>query len=151
MCARQAIALQARLSQVVLAYDAAVNTSQSLAEAAIEIVPGVMLSDCTEKPNFDPGTLLHLLEQKPGCRVTVLKKNLGPIAALHGVQYSLAVAKIYQKEINLQKILLADTKSSPEYGVITNVSFLLHVCETIWNEVVLYRLQELSRNWQQKN
>lgn len=140
-------AAEARLNEVVAAYDAAVKVAQSLAAAATEVVPGVMLADCTEQPVFDPGTLLYLLEQRPGCRITVLKKGLGPIAAMHGVQYSLAVAKIYQKEINLQKILPADTKSGPQFGVITNVSFLLHVAEHVWAEAVLCQLRELSQHW----
>lgn len=141
---------EARLNEVVAAYDKAVKVAQSLAATAVEVVPGVMLADCTEKPVFDPGTLLYLLEQKPGCRVTVLKKGLGPIAAVHGVQYSLAVAKIYQGEINLQKILPSDTKSGPQFGVITNVSFLLHVSEDVFADAVLGQLRELSKNWVQE-
>ncbi len=136
-----------RLNAVVVAYDAAVNVSETLAAGATEVVPGVILADCTEKPVFDPGTLLYLLEQRPGCRVTVLKKGLGPIAAVHGTQYSLAVAKSFQKEINLQKILPTDTKSGPQFGVISNVSFLLHVSENVWADRVLCRLSELSTNW----
>ncbi|MBX9879917.1 MAG: hypothetical protein K2Y22_15775 [Candidatus Obscuribacterales bacterium] len=138
---------QARLQDVVVAYDAAVRVAETLASNAVEIVSGVMLADCTEQPVFDSGTLIHLLEQRPGCRITVQKKGLGPIAAVHGIQYSLAVAKIYQGEINLQKILPADTKSGPQFGVITNVSFLLHVSEEVFGDSVLSQLRDLSDKW----
>lgn len=139
---------EARLSKVVAAYDNAVNVAQVLAAQAVEIVPGVILADCLEQPLFDPGTLIHLMEKRPGCRITILKKGLGPIAAVHGVQYSLAVAKIYQKEINLQKILPSDTRSGPLFGVITNVSFLLHVSEEVFAATVVDQLRQLSTNWQ---
>jgi len=138
-----------RLSEVVVAYDQAVKVAEKLAACAVEVVPGVMMADCLEQPVFDPGTLIHLLEHRPGCRITILKKGLGPIAAVHGVQYSLAVAKIYQSEINLQKILPSDTRSGPQFGVITNVSFLLHVSEDVFLETVLGQLRGLSQSWLQ--
>jgi hypothetical protein len=138
---------EVRLSEVVVAYDKAVKVAETLAANAVEVVPGVMLADCLEQPVFDPGTLIHLMEQRPGCRITIQKKGLGQIAALHGVQYSLAVKKIYQQEINLQKILPSDTRSSPQFGVITNVSFLLHVSEDVFVETVLGQLRELSKSW----
>lgn len=132
-----------RLLKSVSAYDDAVVVAHDLSKTARVVIPGVVLVDCTDQPVYDPGTLISTLERTHNCKVTVLRKSLGPIAALHGVQYSLAVAKNYQDEINLQKLMPLDTRSDPQYGVITNVSFLLHVSEYFWNEQVLPGLKTL--------
>ena len=76
-----------------------------------------------------------------GAKVTVVRKDAGPIAAAHGVQYSLAVVRKYQEEINLQSMLPSGFESSPAAGIISNVSFLLHVSEKVWEEVVLPALR----------
>ncbi|MBX9669671.1 MAG: hypothetical protein K2X93_18755 [Candidatus Obscuribacterales bacterium] len=130
-----------RLMKGVAAYDVAVEVARELATTAREVLPGVVLVDCADQPVYDVGTLNSLLEQRPSCRISVLRKSLGPIAALHGIQYSLTVVRSHQSEINLQKLLPPDTRSDPQYGVISNVSFLLHVSEYIWNEQVLPRLK----------
>jgi hypothetical protein len=132
-----------RLMKGVSAYDEAVVVAQDLSKTAKEVLPGVVLVDCTDQPVYDPGTLISLVEKNHDCRITVLRKSLGPIAMHHGVQYSLAVAKAYQDEINLQKLMPLDTRSDPQYGVITNVSFLLHVSEYFWKEQVMPGLKEL--------
>jgi hypothetical protein len=94
------------------------------------------------RPVFDASTLHSILEERPGCRIMVLKKGLGPIAALHGIQYSLSVVKNYQSEISLQRFVPPESVSDPQAGIITNVSFLLHVSETVWREQVLPGLKD---------
>lgn len=122
-------------------FDKAVFVSKALVDSAQTIAPGVLLVDTVNKPLFDAGTLHAILEADPACRIIVLRKSLGPIAALHGIQYSLSVAKSYQNIVSLYDLLPADSKHKPEYGIISNVSFLLHVSESIWNDAVLPRLK----------
>ncbi|MCC6978994.1 MAG: hypothetical protein IT343_11780 [Candidatus Melainabacteria bacterium] len=129
-----------RLEEQVGAYNDAVQVSHTLAKSAVVIAPGVVLVDVVNKPLFDPGTLNALLETDPQCRITVIRKSLGPIAAVHGIQYSLAVAKLFQNSINLHDLVPNDAKSSPEGGIISNVSFLLHTSEDVWFSEVLPRL-----------
>ena len=131
----------ARLEEQVSTYDQAVRVSHDLAKSAVIVAPGVVLVDVSNKPLFDPGTLNALLETDPSCRITVTRKDLGPIAAVHGIQYSLAVAKSFQKTINLHDLVPTDAKSSPEGGIISNVSFLLHTSEDVWTSEVLPRLR----------
>jgi hypothetical protein len=126
------------------AYDRAVREALSLVSAAREVAPGVVLVDTADANLYDVGTLLAALEKLPGCRITVLRKGLGPIAAVHGVQYSMAVAKSAQGEINLQLLLPQDVKSDPKQGIISNVSFLLHVSENVWHDVILPQLKQQS-------
>ncbi len=133
----------AKLEAGVSIYDAAVATAQGLAETAKQVAPGVVLADVTEAPEYDAGTLTALLEKVPGCRITVLRKRHGPIAAVHQVQYSLAVAKPYQKQLNLKHLLPANCKSDPQFGIITNVSFLLHASQGKWDEFILPALKNL--------
>ncbi|MBS1953128.1 MAG: hypothetical protein JST89_03025 [Cyanobacteria bacterium SZAS-4] len=127
----------------VTTYDEAVLASHEIAPKAREVAPGVVLADVMLTPFFDVGTLLALLEDRPGCKVTVIKKGNGPIAALHGVQYSLAVAKPYQDEIKFPSLLPPHAKSDPSGGIISNLSFLLHVNERVWNEYILPGLRNL--------
>ncbi|MBU6452403.1 MAG: hypothetical protein KGS72_11530 [Cyanobacteria bacterium REEB67] len=124
------------------AYDRAVKEAEGLAQNAREVAPGVVLVDTVDANLYDVGTLLAALERLPGCRITVLRKGLGPIAAVHGVQYSMAVAKAAQDEINLQLLLPQDVKSDPKQGIISNVSFLLHVSEYVWQDVILPQLNK---------
>ena len=100
--------------------------------------------DVADKPLFDPGTLFSILEEDPQCRIIILRKSLGPIAALHGIQYSLSVTKRYQNKINLHDLVPKNAKSDPESGIISNVSFLLHISEYVWNAEVLPRLHSLT-------
>lgn len=127
----------------VTTYDAAVEASREIAPSAKLVAPGVVLVDVVETPFYDVGTLLALLEQRDGCKVTVIRKGNGPIAALHGVQYSLAVAKDFQNEIKLPALLPPHAKSDPSGGIISNLSFLLHVNEHVWNDHVLPGLRNL--------
>jgi hypothetical protein len=126
------------------AYDRAVKEAVGMVSTAREVAPGVVLVDTVDAGLYDVGTLLSALEKLPGCRITVLRKNLGPIAAVHGVQYSMAVAKSAQDQVNLQLLLPQDVKSDPNQGIISNVTFLLHVSEHVWQDVILPRLKQQS-------
>lgn len=126
-----------RLHERVILYDQAVAVAEALACAAVMVAPGVVLVDVANKPLYDPGTLNALLESVPDSRITVVRKSLGPIAALHGIQYSLAVVKAEQTKIDLQNLVPTHAKSDPEGGIISNVSFLLHVSEDVWQRTVL--------------
>lgn len=113
----------------------------ALAEQSIEIFPGVLFVDVGKK-RYHLGTLANLLEAK-GAKVTVVRKNEGPIAAKQpdGVQVSLAVAKPFQSEINLQTLLPAGFVSSPEAGILSNTTFLLHLSEQHWLQTVAPNLK----------
>jgi hypothetical protein len=133
-----------RLESRVQQYDEAVQVAKTIAKSAKEVAPHVVLADTAYRPLFDPGTLNALLEQHPGCKITVVRKSLGPIAAVHGIQYSLAVAKDYQGKVDLRELVPKSAKSDPDGGVISNVPFLLHVSEDVWNTEVLPKLQSGS-------
>ncbi|MCW5821714.1 MAG: hypothetical protein KIT34_02865 [Cyanobacteria bacterium TGS_CYA1] len=128
---------EAKLQEGVLKYERAVDVARKLAQNAKVIAPGTFLVDVCESPVFDPGTLMIQLEEDPKCQITVMRKDRGPIAALHGVQYSLAVARVYREEVNLQNLVPPDSANNPQRGIISNVSFLLHVNEDAWYEHVL--------------
>lgn len=130
-----------RLQAKTSLYDQATKVSKVLAQTAAAIAPGVVLVDVADKALYDPGTLLAILENDPQCRIIVLRKSLGPIAALHGIQYSLSVTKAHKPTINLHDLVPSHAKSDPEAGIISNVSFLLHTSEYIWKQEVLPRLK----------
>ena len=131
-----------RLATGVEAFEAGVREAERLAAAAIEVTTGVVLVDAVGAPRHDLATLTQRLEGRAGCRVTVIRKSQGPVAAKHGgVQFSLAVVKQYQQGINLQDCLTPGFVSSPEAGIISNTTFLLHVSESVWNETVLPALK----------
>ena len=134
------------LGRKVEAYEAGVLAAEEIASQATEVMPGVVLADTVGKPRFDLSALSQRLESRPGCRVTVVRKDNGPIAAKHGVQYSLAVVKAHQAETNLQEVLPSGFISSPEAGIISNTTFLLHVSESVWNEKVFPALREQLSN-----
>ena len=130
------------LDRKVEAYEAGVRVAEALAAEATQPVSGVVLVDTVGKPRFDLATMASRMEALAGCRVTVVRKDNGPIAAkCGGVQYSLAVAKAHQAEVNLQGFLTPGFISSPESGIISNTTFLLHVSEKVWEEVVLPALR----------
>ena len=133
---------EATLQEAVKVFNEGVLKAEQLAEAVEDIVTGVSIVDVTEAPRFDMGTLARLMENRDVIKVTVQKKSVGPIAAKHnGIQYSLAVSKIHQKDVNLQDFLEAGFESSPESGIISNTTFLLHVSEEVWNSQVLPALK----------
>lgn len=129
---------QVRLQKGVEVYEAGVREAERLAETVTDIIPSVAFVDLMTSSRFDLTTLAQKMEARPGVKVTVQKKAQGPIATkCGGVQYSLAVAKAHQAEVNLQECLPSGFTSSPEAGIISNTTFLLHVSESVWNETVL--------------
>jgi hypothetical protein len=131
-----------RLEKGVETYEAGVREAEKLAATVTDIMSGVSYVDLMTSPRFDLTTLAGKMEARPGTKVTVQKKAVGPIAAkCGGIQYSLAVAKNHQKEVNLQELLPGGFTSSPEAGIISNTTFLLHVSETVWNETVFPALK----------
>lgn len=130
------------LNRKVEAYEEGVREAEAIAITATHPVSGVSMVDTVGKPRFDLATLAAKMEAQPGTKVTVVRKDNGPIAAKHGgVQYSLAVVKASQAEINLQGLLPAGFTSSPETGIISNTTFLLHVNEDVWQKEVLPGLE----------
>lgn len=122
----------------VEAYETGVRVAEALAAKATQPVSGVVMVDAVGKPRHDLTTLTQRLEAIAGAKVTVVRKDNGPIAPKHGgVQISLAVIKAFQAEVNLQELLDPGFISSPESGIISNTTFLLHVSESVWNETIL--------------
>lgn len=138
---------RASLEADAAAYEAQVAEAKRIAAEATEVVQGVWLADTMSAGRYDLTTLSADLEAKDGCKITVLKKKDGPIAAAEKkagrdpVQYSLAVKKDRQEAINLQLLLPAGFISSPDTGVISNTTFLLHLNEGMWSSEVLPRLK----------
>ncbi|MDP2631788.1 MAG: hypothetical protein Q8P30_03430 [Candidatus Uhrbacteria bacterium] len=130
------------LNRKVEAYEASVQVAEDIASEASELAPGVVMVNAVGKPRHDLTTLTQRLESRPGCRVTVVRKDNGPIAAKHGgVQVSMAVVKAEQAKINLQELLPTGFVSSPDTGIISNTTFLLHVSEEVWKGTVLPALK----------
>jgi hypothetical protein len=128
--------LEAKVEQ----YEAGVAVAKELVSKAQELCPGLIFVDTTGSDRHDLMTLTRGLEAK-GARVTCIKKEFGPIASAHGSQFSLAVVKKYQQDINLQETLPAGFESSPASGIISNTTFLLHVNEEVWSSTVLPALK----------
>jgi hypothetical protein len=121
----------------VIEHEPMVKAAEELAKTAIEVVPGVWSVRNAEPERVDLATLARLMEERQGCKVTVIFKCEGPIAKVHGTQASIAVVKRFQQEINLQNLIVPGFVSSPESGIICNTSFLLHVSVTKWFEQIL--------------
>lgn len=133
---------KARLEKGVEVYEAGVKEAERLAALVTDIIPGVSFIDVTTTPRFDMGTLAAKMESRQGCKITVQRKSQGPIAGKHGgIQISMAVAKVHQAAVNLQELLPSGFTSSPEAGIVSNTTFLLHVSEMVWNETVLPALR----------
>jgi len=131
-----------RLQKGVETYEAGVREAERLAETVTDIMSCVAFVDVTTAPRFDLGTLAAKMEARNGTKVTVQRKSQGPIAPKHGgVQISLAVVKAHQAEINLQDLLTPGFTSSPESGIISNTTFLLHVSQEVWDSQVQPALQ----------
>jgi hypothetical protein len=132
----------ARLQKGVEVYEAGVREAERLADVVTDILPGVAFVDVTSAPRFDLGTLAAKMEGRNGVKVTALRKSQGPIAAkCGGIQISMAVAKAHQAEVNLQELLAPGFVSSPESGIISNTTFLLHVSQDVWDTQVMPALQ----------
>lgn len=131
---------RATLEAKVSEYNAQVAMARELAGAVLVVAPGVGLVDVRGKrPHI--GTLAMELDKS--FVVTVLLKGDGPIAkASGGPQFSLSVRKTDQEGLNLQELLpAAGFVSSPESGIISNTTFLLHVSQEVWESQVLPALQ----------
>jgi hypothetical protein len=129
---------KARLEKGVETYEAGVKEAERLSALVTDILPGVSFIDVSTAPRFDMGTLAAKMEGRSGCKVTVQRKSQGPIAGKHnGIQISLAVAKAHQAAVNLQELLPSGFTSSPESGIISNTTFLLHVSQGVWDSTVL--------------
>ena len=124
------------LTAKVKDYEESVKVAESLATTLTTPIKGVAMVNAVGSPRYDLSILAQKMEAIPGTMVTVVRKDNGPIAGKHGgVQISLAVVK--GKEINLQDFLPAGFTSSPEAGIISNTTFLLHLSEKMWQTVVL--------------
>ena len=77
---------------------------------------------------------LGRLANEAGVRVTVTRLRSGPIAALFGEQYSLAVTSRLKGKIDLRSSLPAGVANDPKEGVISNTDFLLHLSPRKWEE-----------------
>jgi len=129
------------LQKRVALYKQGAKIADELASKVTELVAGVAYVDTCGAGRYDLTALAKSMEARPNCKVTVLRKDNGPIATAHGgVQYSLAVVKAHQASVNLQDLLPAGFTSSPAAGMISNATFLLHVSEKVWNEVVMPEL-----------
>jgi len=125
------------LEDRVALYEANVAEAKRLADQISLPCPQVAYVDTCGAQKYDLNTLTQAMEAK-GVKVTVVRKGFGPIASLHGgVQVSLAVVKKHQQEVDLRSLVPAGSESSPEAGIISNTSFLLHVSEKVWEEVIL--------------
>lgn len=131
------------LGRKVEAYEAAVGVARRFGVGEGRFgIPGVVGADTVGAGQYDLATLAERMESCEGCRITVVRKDSGPIAAKHnGVQYSMAVISDYQSEIDLRELLPAKFTSSPEAGIISNTSFLLHVSEKVWKKKILPALR----------
>lgn len=127
---------RASLEARVKAYETTVSVAKELISKATKPAPKVVLVDTVGSARFDLATLTAGIEVNVA--ITVIRKDSGPIAAEHGgVQYSLAVTKKFQQEVNLQNFLPKGFESSPKAGIISNTTFLLHVSEKVWKEIIL--------------
>ncbi|MFZ6015014.1 MAG: hypothetical protein ACOYUZ_01520 [Patescibacteria group bacterium] len=125
----------------VAVYEAAVYEAEKLAKAVSSPCKHVSFVDTCGAPRHDLATLTRAMEAT-GAVVTVMRKDTGPIASAHGgVQYSLAVVKKHQEEVDLRSLVPEGSESSPAAGLISNTSFLLHCSEKVWNETVLPALR----------
>jgi hypothetical protein len=128
------IAARKALETKALQYEEAVADAHKVITTAITVAPKVLLVDARGLPKHDMATVTNALKAR-GAAVVVTIKDTGPLAAKYGTQYS-AVATD-QKVVNLQNWLPSGFLSGVDNGIISNTSFLLHVTEQIWNEIVL--------------
>ncbi len=135
---------RANLEGRVAEYEAGVAEAERLlAEKMSKPCTGVVLIDSVGAERSDLNTLTRGMESE-GAKVTVVRKDFGPIAGKpggHGTQYSLAVVRKHQDEIDLRNLVPEGTETSPQAGLLSNVAFLLHCNEKVWNETILPALE----------
>lgn len=132
------------LEKAVSEYEAGVAESERLLAEKMSVpCKGVTMIDSVGAARSDLNTLTKGME-KEGVFVTVVRKDFGPIAGKpggHGVQYSMSVAQKYQAEIDLRTLVPTGMETSPQAGLLSNVAFLLHCSEKVWNETILPALR----------
>jgi len=104
---------------------------------------GVVLVDSVGAGRSDLNTLTQGME-RAGAIVTVVRKDFGPIAGKPGgpgIQYSLEVVRDHQSELDLRDLVSEGMEFSPEAGLLSNTSFLLHCSEGVWRETILPALR----------
>lgn len=133
-----------KLENAVAEYEAGVSEAERLLAEKMSIpCKGVTLIDSVGAARSDLNTLTRGME-KDGVIVTVVRKDFGPIAGKpggHGVQYSLAVVQKHQAELDLRMLVPAGTETSPQTGLLSNVPFLLHCSEGVWEQIILPALK----------
>jgi len=129
----------------VQAYEELISKTKEVISEVEEILPGVQFVDISGKGKIHLQTLAAHMERQPGCRVTVVCKDVGPICSVGrwDRQYSLSVPRKFQQEVNLQDLLPEGFVSGPKVGVISNTSFLLHVSREVWEEIILPSLKKM--------
>lgn len=132
------------LESAVAAYEAGVAEAERLlVEKMSQLCNGVVLVDSVGADRSDLNTLTRGMEAN-GAIVTVVRKDFGPIASKpggEGVQYSLAVVRDHQSELDIREVVPEGMESSPEAGLLSNTSFLLHCSEGVWKETILPALR----------
>jgi hypothetical protein len=132
------------LESAVAEYEAGVAEAERLlAEKMLQPCNGVVLIDSVGANRSDLNTLSRGMERN-GAVVTVVRKDFGPIAGKpggHGVQYSLAVVQKHQAELDLRDLVPEGMETSPQAGLLSNVAFLLHCSEGVWDETILPALK----------
>ncbi len=135
---------KASLEAKVEAYECAVAAARRLlAEKISHPCKGVVMVDAVGAGRPDLNTLTRGME-KVGAIVTVVRKDVGPIAGKpggHGVQLSCAVVRKHQAELDLRDLVPEGAESSPQAGLLSNVAFLLHCSEEVWRETILPALE----------
>lgn len=114
-----------------------VEAQRLLAEKVSEPCPSILLVDTVGAKRSDLTTLSQGMERL-GAKVTIVRKGDGPIAKEHGgVQISLAVAQVFQKEIDLRTLVPEGAPTGLPAGLLSNVPFLLHCSERVWESTIL--------------
>ncbi|MFH2105000.1 MAG: hypothetical protein ABII72_02065 [Parcubacteria group bacterium] len=130
---------KAALETRVEAYEAAVKEAERLAGTVTLLIPGVVMVDTVGNKPYDLTTLARLIETE-GVKVTVVRKNNGPIKP---IQFSLAVVKSAQETVNLMSLKPDGVESSPASGIISNIPVLLHCSEAMWTETIRPGLEQM--------
>lgn len=128
-------------------YEEMISATSLVLKSAEEVVPGVWFTEISRiggrKVHLQ--TIMENLENRPGCKVTAIKKDSGPIVSVGKFPFQISVCVVgkYQDKINLQDAIPTWRKSHPENGVISNTRFLLHVNDMIWEKEVIPRLKDM--------
>lgn len=121
----------------VATYEAGVAEAQRLlAEKVSQPCERVLLADTVGAKRSDLNTLSGGMEKR-GAIVTVVRKSEGPIAKAYGIQISLAVAQAHQKELDLRTLVPQGMETGVPAGLLSNVPFLLHCSEGVWEQTIL--------------